>query len=118
MRRSEHQWAFLKDISLFINYIDSIGWRVSAGHFYRGSSEQESLYLAGLSNARAGESRHQDRQAADLNFFDPKGNLIIDKDMLMPFGDFWKALSPKNKWGGDFKVKKGDWDVGHFEREL
>lgn len=123
MSYSNRQWAFLKDVSLLINFIAKSGWKATGGDLYRSNPEQERLFNMGRSNARPGESRHGSRMAIDLNFWDSDGAYMgIQLDILgrdkhqekMQFiGDYWKSLHPKNKWGGEFKSL---YDYGHFER--
>jgi hypothetical protein len=44
--------------------------------------------------------------------------LTYDVDLIRPYGEYWKSLNPLNRWGGDFKMKKGKSDAGHFERNV
>lgn len=108
MSRVEEQWEFLKDISRLIIWVDEnlSGVMLTAGEFYESPDEINPEHL------RTG--RHPDRQAADLNLFiNSSSNYITGyHPMWDRIGNQWKAMNPKNRWGGDFASK----DYNHFER--
>jgi hypothetical protein len=52
-------------------------------------------------------SVHHIRLAVDVNLF--KGATWLDKtEDHQYFGQFWKALHPLCRWGGDFSIKDGN----------
>lgn len=122
MKFSDKQWAFLKDVGKLIEHINKIGWKATGGDLYRSREEQERKLQQGLSKAAAGQSRHQDRLAIDLNLWDENGDYIPNlklgrddlKDKLEVVASFWRDLNPRNRWGGDWQF----FDPYHFERGL
>jgi len=103
----DDQWAFLIDAAKLINYINVWGWSASGGELWR-TKEQQKIYVKkGLSQTM--NSKHLDKLAIDLNFFD-KGKLI---ECPASIGKYWCDLNPKNEWGGNWKSFK---DSGHFQR--
>jgi peptidoglycan L-alanyl-D-glutamate endopeptidase CwlK len=106
------QMAFAKDISTLILYVfEQPGWGVTLGEAYRTVEQQKLHVQAGRSLTM--NSQHIKRLAEDLMFF-KDGKLIWEKELIKPFGEKWKSLSPgKNRWGGDFTRLV---DVPHFER--
>ncbi len=132
MASSNEQWEFLKDIAKLIAWADENGYKMTAGEAYR-TQDQQNLYYYGLeTRVNNGDvflverhprsdvpvSKHQSRMAMDFNIF-IDGELTYDADRLRAVGEYWKSLSPKNIWGGDFKASRGKpkgWDAGHFQR--
>lgn len=122
MKFSDKQWDFLKNVSQLIQFIDMIGWKATGGDLYRSPEAQDLKHKQGLSRARAGESRHQDKLAIDLNLWDQNGVYIPSlelaeeelKDKLAIVANYWRELHPKNHWGGDWDF----FDPYHFERAL
>ena len=77
---------------------------------WRSPEQQEIYFKSGRSKTM--NSNHLRRCAIDLNFF-WNGKLVWDKELIRIVGEYWESLSPKNRWGGNFK---GFVDVPHFER--
>ena len=128
MRTSDKQWLFLQDIACLVYYIKDQGLKASGGDYERGDATQDALFDAGLSTKKAGESDHNDKRAFDLNFWD-RGGAFVDiphpvkyteaerkyvLEVLGHVGAFWKSLSKKNYWGGDWRF----FDPRHFGRRL
>ena len=123
MSYSNKQFSFLKDVALLIMYCAQQRWKVTAGRMYSSNEEQDRLYKEGLSNAKAGESRHNCRMAIDLNFWNVEGVYMPfveneeGKDehdsQLAKIADYWESLNPKNRAGLYFKSIR---DPYHFER--
>ncbi len=118
---SDNQWTFLRNLRDLIAFIDEAGWKATGGDLLRSYAEQERKYGAGLSKARAGESKHQFKLAIDLNFWDETGAYLPklplteeQHDEKFKFiADYWESLNPKNKAGLNFKTFR---DPYHFER--
>ena len=60
-------------------------------------------------------SDHKLKLAVDLNLF-IDGTYRTDTEAHRPFGDYWKALSPHNYWGGDILDEHGNPDGNHYGR--
>lgn len=110
----DEQWAFLKDVALLIQHAEQHGYVLTAGEMFRPLEMQELYIKRGQSKTLA--SKHLERLAVDFNLF-VSGQYVgsfPSKDQVTaysPLGIFWKSLSPKNSWGGDW-----GWDANHFER--
>ena len=104
------QAAFLLDVCNLIQFATNEGWVLTGGELWRSAEQQEIYFKTGRSKTM--NSKHLTRCAIDLNFF-WKGKLIWDRELIRNVGEYWESLSPKNKWGGNFK---GFVDVPHFER--
>lgn len=125
MTTSKDQAAFLSDVCKLVPFASSRGWRVTEGEFKRTPEQQAIYFKAGLSMTM--NSRHLVGMAADLNFIRESDGLYIGAlkptaaiNQLKEIGEYWEALSPLNRWGGNFDR---DWskpdsfhDVPHFER--
>jgi len=123
MTISDHQFKFLKDVSLLIDYIANVeGLKVTGGWLERNEEIQKILYDKGLSNTL--DSNHIKRMAIDLNIF--LGYMVItnikkfklndeQRDALNSIGVFWENLDVFNRWGGFFN---SIYDPGHFERNV
>ena len=116
MTHVEQQNAFLLDVAKLILKADDFELTITAGEMYR-TQEQQDIYLkAGKSKAK--HSRHQDRMALDLNFFEWIGGILTltyEKKNIQPLGDYWESLNPLNKWGGNWPPSIIV-DTPHFER--
>jgi len=104
------QAAFLIDVSRLIRYATAEGWEITGGELWRTPEQQEIYFKSGRSKTMS--SNHLRRCAIDLNFFRNR-KLVWDKELIRTVGEYWESLSPKNRWGGNFK---GFVDVPHFER--
>jgi len=114
MNLFDEQWEFLKDVARLIFEADDMGYKLTGGELYRPQEMQEIYYKQG--KTRTLKSRHSRRLAIDFNIscrIRDKWILTYDYDLICPLSDFWESLSPKNKWGGNWKSLN---DVGHFER--
>ncbi len=110
MKLSDHQWEFIKDVARLIGWADSNGYKLTGAELYR-TPEQAAL------NAKKGtgiaDSLHTKRLAVDFNLF-IDGKYQTDSMAHKPLGDYWKSLSPLNRWGGDFSRPDGN----HYERNV
>src|SRR6056297_439794 len=109
MTLSDHQFEFLKDVSILIDYISNVlKLKINATWLHRPQEMQQQLYSCALY----------------LNIF--KKNRILtmlkkedltteEQDFLNKIGVFWENLNKKNRWGGFWK---SPYDPGHFERNV
>ena len=107
-----HQNAFLADVVKLIEHAQNMGFVVTGGELYRTPEQQELYVKSGRSETM--QSNHLRRLAIDLNFF-RDGELTYALETLRPLGVYWEALSPLNRWGGNFRTLK---DTPHFERNV
>lgn len=107
----QEQSAFTKDVMRLIATAFNLGFTVTLGEAWRTQEQQDIYVKTGRSKTR--DSNHLSRRAIDLNIFTPDGKLCYDKEILQPLGDYWEALHPNNRWGGNWKSFK---DMPHFER--
>ena len=134
MSLSQKQMIFTKNVASLIGYADLLGIGLTFGEAHRTQS-QALLNFFGYKIVKGGvlgiklvkykklsntlNSLHLKRLAVDFNFF-INGKLVYDKHKLAELGKFWEGLHPKNRWGGNFKIKVDgvleDWaDTPHFE---
>ena len=106
------QAAFLLDVCKLVQYATQNGWVVTGGELFR-TVEQQTLHVK-AGRSRTMNSMHMKRCAVDFNFF-KDGKLVWDKVALSDIGAYWESLSPKNRWGGNFRSLV---DVPHFERNV
>jgi len=107
----DEQAAFLLDFCRLVHYCTvTLKWRVTSGELMR-PVEMQKIYVQN-GRSKTMNSNHLKRLAGDLNFF-IDGKYICTYEDIKPAGDFWEALSSKNRWGGNFNNFK---DVPHFER--
>ena len=115
MSKVEQQAAFLKDAARLIQQAEKFGLIVAGGELFRTQEQQELHFQNGRSKLR--HSTHQDRMAIDLNFFKKRLTgaleLTYNKADIQELGDWWEALTPQNKWGGNWS---GFIDTPHFQR--
>lgn len=106
------QAAFLLDAGKLVQYATDQGFVVTGGELWRTPEQQKVYVQTGRSKTMA--SNHLRRLAIDLNFF-KNGELIYDKNVLRPIGEYWESLNAANRWGGNFRSIV---DVPHFERNI
>ena len=106
------QAQFLMDVCKLVVFATKQGFVVTGGELFR-TPEQQEIYIK-TGRSKTMNSMHLKRCAVDLNFF-KNGQLIYDKQVLQPIGDYWESLSKKNSWGGNWNSFK---DVPHFERRV
>jgi len=107
---SDLQKKFVFNVSRLIGYIYDHKYTCTFGEAYR-TPEQAAIY------AKEGkgifDSQHCKRLAIDLHLFDAAGKYLTDVEDYKQFGQYWKSLDPKNRWGGDFHLLDGN----HFEAD-
>ena len=123
MKLSDHQFEFLKDVAVLIDFIANVKkYKVTGGWLERNKAIQKILLDAGLSKTM--KSNHLIKLAIDFNIFFK--NLVLtnkrkkdltpeESNVLKEIGAFWESLNPLNRWGGFFK---SIYDPGHFERNI
>ena len=113
MTLSDHQFEFLKDVAVLIDYIANVKkYKVTGDMLYRPQEVQQMYFDQGLSKTL--RSNHGVKCAIDLNIFIDKLP-CYDKDKLTEIGVFWEGLNKLNRWGGFFKSFT---DTPHFERNI
>lgn len=117
----QEQIAFLRDLRKLYDHADTLGYFITQG-------EAERLLEMQMLHVKAGRSKtlnseHLRRCAQDLNIFLMReGKLCLcSREEIKPLGDFWESLSPKNRWGGNWRGlvdagKSKFVDAPHFER--
>lgn len=112
MNLSDHQFEFLKDLALLIQWCERKDYKVTGGELHRLPETQQLLKEQGKSMTT--EGNHPKRLAIDLMLF-IDGQWQQDTEAYKPLGEFWESLNPLNRWGGNFSKLK---DGVHFERNL
>lgn len=110
----KEQWLFLQDVASLIEFVKTAKEMMSGGELWRPDWVEDEYRKQGLSKTKA-RNPHGMKLAIDLHFFDSNGKLMDNYDFILPFADYWKSLSPKNIWGGDWKDPH---DPCHFERKI
>jgi hypothetical protein len=100
----EQQSLFCLLVGQLILYAYDQGYELTFGDAYR-SPEQAAANAT--SGAGIKNSLHTQRLAIDLLLF-KDGVYLTDSAAYKPLGDYWKALSILNFWGGDFSKPDGN----------
>jgi hypothetical protein len=113
------QSEFAQHVSRLLQRCAETGFTVTLGEVFR-TLEQQKIYLK-TGRSKTLNSQHMKRLAIDLNFF-RNGELVQNRADIKPIGDWWEALHPKNRWGGNWRglVDSGRShfiDCPHFERQ-
>jgi len=95
---SDRQAIFTINVAKLILLIQEQGYSCTFGEAYR-TPEQASWNAMRGSGVK--NSLHCKRLAVDLNLF-YKGEYLMDSSAHKPFGEWWEALHPDNRWGGRF----------------
>ena len=112
------QSEFLLDACRLIVRATELGFTVTAGELHRPQEMQDIYVKMGRSKTRT--SQHGKRLAIDLNLF--INGKLATRAQIKPLGDWWEALHPKNRWGGNWRGqvdagKSSFVDAPHFERQ-
>lgn len=106
------QIEFNMHIHSLKTYILSRGYRYKTTWALRDMELQKRMVATGAS--RTLNSMHLNNLAEDIIIIRLHDHSIVsDPAELKRFGDYWESLSPKNRWGGNFK---GFYDGNHYER--
>lgn len=122
------QFEFLKNVAQLIYFADQQGIVLTGGDLWRSHSQMllnyhgkqviekkgDLILIDAGKTSKTMRSKHPERLAIDFNFF-IKGVLTYRKKDIQVLGDYWEALHPKNKWGGNWENFV---DVPHFQRSL
>jgi hypothetical protein len=95
---SKLQEEFAQSAARLIQQAVTMGYTVTLGEAWR--TPEQAQWNADHGTGIA-HSLHIERVAIDLNFFQD-GILIRDGSVLKKIGEWWKALGPMYRWGGDF----------------
>jgi hypothetical protein len=114
MKLSEAQQEFAYHVGCLLLHIAAMpGYACTLGDAYRDPR------VFGERGDRRGYgnpySDHKLRLAIDLNLF-VDGQYRTDTAAHKPIGDYWKALSERNYWGGDIIDENGNPDGNHYGR--
>jgi len=109
MSLSKDQQVFALHISYLIQHINAAGYTCTFGDAYRSPKAFGGMGEKGPYGQRT--SAHKQRLAVDLNLF-KCGRYLTRTEDHKPIGEYWKALHPDNKWGGDFSNPDGN----HYSR--
>lgn len=112
MKLSELQQEFTRCTAELILFAYRNGFKLTYGDAYRDARVHGEL--SAKKSYSAANSVHKLRLAVDLNLF-VDGKYITDGncDEYKLLGDYWKAIHPIARWGGDFKSG----DANHFSFE-
>jgi len=96
-----------------------LGFEVRLGEVQRPIEMQELYVKTGRSKTL--NSMHIKKCAIDLILL--VNGKICTREQIKPLGDFWESLSPKNRWGGNWRGlvdsgKSSFVDAPHFERAV
>ena len=109
MSLGEKQRRFTELVGRFILWCYDNGYELTFGECYR-TPEQAALNAA--SGKGIANSLHTKRLAIDLNLF-VNGEYRTETEAYKQVGEYWKALDPEARWGGDFSRPDGN----HFSLE-
>ena len=99
------QRAFTLHVAYLIQHIYAAGYACTFGDAYRDPRSHGAMGL-NLSYGRS-QSAHKQRLAIDLNLF-KDGEYLSTTEAHRQFGEYWKALHKRNRWGGDFNSPDGN----------
>ena len=97
MTLREKQSYFAKLLGVLVCYIETQGWELTFGDFWRGDKQ-----------GHKPNSLHYERLAADLNLFVNDEWKQGDCPEWQKIGRVWKSFDDLCAWGGDFA------DYNHF----
>ena len=104
MTLRQKQSLFASLVARLIRFAESQGYELTFGETWRSRATAEA-------NAAAGRgikySLHCDRLAIDLNLF-KGGKYLAKSEDHRQLGEYWKALDPLCRWGGDFRRRDGN----------
>jgi hypothetical protein len=96
MKLSDAQQAFTLNIAKLIIWSYEQGYELTFGESYNAGK-----------TGHMKNSNHYIRLAQDLNLF-KEDEYLDESKSYQPLGEYWKSLSPLNRWGGDFESKDGN----------
>lgn len=87
-----------------ISFAESRGYELTVGEAWRSRAAAEANAKKGIGIKN---SLHRQRLAIDLNLF-KDGVYLRKSEDHRQLGEYWKALDPLCRWGGDFKRRDGN----------
>jgi hypothetical protein len=102
------QEQFAQSVAMLIQEAARRGYTVTFGEAWRTAQQAQwdADHGTGITH-----SLHMERLAVDLNVFVNGAYQADDSSgCYKALGEWWKALGPNYKWGGDFKLV----DLDHF----
>lgn len=117
MSLRDEQMLFVADVRRLLAEAEAQGFEVTFGEVQR-PIEMQQLYVK-TGRSKTMDSQHLKRLAIDLNLF--RSGVVCNREQIKPLGDFWEGLSPRNRWGGNWRGavdagKSRFIDAPHFER--
>ena len=117
MSLGSEQELFVVDVISLLIEAKRLTFGVRFGEVWR-SAEQQAIYVQ-QGRSKTMNSMHLNRCAIDLILL--TDGAFATRDQIKPLGDFWEKLSPKNRWGGNWRGlvdagKSTFIDAPHFER--
>jgi hypothetical protein len=118
MSLGQEQEQFARQLVQLIQYIWDAGDSVRIGEVQR-PVEMQAIYVK-TGRSKTMDSEHIKKCAADLVVL--RRGVVLDREGMKPYGDFWEGLDIKNRWGGNWRglVDSGKShfvDTPHFERK-
>lgn len=112
------QEIFAAQVALLIQKAAALGFGVRLGEVQR-PAEMQKLYVS-TGRSKTMDSQHLKKLAIDLNLI--KEGRLATREEIRELGDWWEALDPANRWGGNWRglVDSGKSrfiDAPHFERK-
>lgn len=117
MTLGEHQEQFAKHFTELLIKAQAMGYAVRIGEVWR-PVEMQKLYVQ-QGRSKTLQSEHLNKCAGDLVLL--RDGKICTREQIKPLGDWWEALDPRNRWGGNWRGlvdqgKSSFVDAPHFER--
>lgn len=117
MTLGQQQEAFASHVIELLIKAQALGYAVRLGEVQR-PVEMQKLYVQ-QGRSKTMNSEHVNKCAIDLVLL--RGGQICSREQIRPLGDWWEALDPRNRWGGNWRglvdQGKSDFvDAPHFER--
>jgi hypothetical protein len=117
MSLGQEQEQFAQHFALLLAQAWSLGYAVRLGEVQRPIEMQQIYVNSGRSKTM--NSMHIKKCAADLVLL--RDGQVCTRAQIKPLGDWWEALDPKNRWGGNWRGlvdagKSSFVDAPHFER--
>jgi hypothetical protein len=119
MSLGQEQELFTNHVISLVKKAWELGFRVRLGEVQRPIEMQEIYVRTGRS--KTFDSMHIKKCAIDLVLL--LDEQICTREQIMPLGNYWESLDPKNRWGGNWRGlvdsgKSSFVDAPHFERQV
>ena len=110
MTLGDTQRDFARHVSYLIQHMNAAGYECTLGDAFRDPRSHGAMGEQGAYGRK--NSAHKQRLAQDLNLF-KDGEYLRSTKAHKQFGEYFKALHPDNRWGGDFSKPDGN----HYSRK-